>query len=88
MKFRPFLYLLLFEIIAIVIIFLMATQQQSGGEDVEFIVRGIEYLIKFHIIAIFILVLNYRWAKRNMAFVIVCFLIGLTSFVLKLFSQR
>jgi len=81
---KPFLYLLLFEIVCIMGVFLIATQQQSGGEDVEFIVNGIEYLIKSHlVIALAILIIKFKWAKRNFLFIIVCIVIGITPFLLQ-----
>lgn len=86
-KIKPFLYLMLFEVIAVVMIFLISTQMQSGGEDVEFLVRGIEYLIKIHLIIIVVPIINYKWAKQNVAFIIICLTIGILPFLLKLFSN-
>jgi len=83
-KVKPFGYLLGFEVLGIIVIFLLATKQQSGGADVEFIVSGIEVLIKLHLlISVGCLLIRYKWAKRNLLFIIVCFLIGIMPFFLE-----
>lgn len=81
---KPFLYLLLFDIVCIIMIFMIATLQQSGGVDVEFIINGIEYLIKSHLlISIFLLIIRFNWAKKNSFFIIVCMIVGIIPFLLQ-----
>jgi hypothetical protein len=79
---KPFICLLIIDLIAVVLIFLFSTMQQSGGSDVEFLVNGIEYLIKAHLIISLSFVFFKKWAVTNIVFVVICIVVGLIPFII------